>query len=120
MIGKVIKSKALYGRINIELKIGFLPTLDSAQFFNKNKANTEIFKYLITLGGTPKYLSDLKPSRSYEENIAQMFFSRYSGYITEFEKIFYSQFKEHKIYHSRAENFGIYAGDVARSPEGDS
>lgn len=98
MIGKVIKSKALYGRINSELKIDFLPTKESRQFFSKSKSDSEIMKYLITFGGVPKYLADLKASQSYEENICDIFFSNTSGYLNEFEKVFYSQFSEHNVY----------------------
>lgn len=98
MIGKVIKSKALYGRIDSELKIDFLSTRESCLFFSKNKSDNEIIKYLMTLGGVPKYLADLKSSQSYEENICNIFFSNTSSYINEFEKVFYSQFSEHNVY----------------------
>jgi hypothetical protein len=98
MIDKVIKSKALYGRINIELKLGFLPTNESIKFFNKNKSINEIFKYLLIFNGTPKYLADINNSLSFEQNIVEMFFNKNSGYHNELEKVFYSQFKEYKIY----------------------
>lgn len=98
MIGNVIKSKALYGRIGIELKIDFLTTSESVLFFSKNKSDLEIMKYLVTFGGVPKYLVDIKQSLSFDENISQIFFNKTSGYVHEYEKVFYSQFKEHKTY----------------------
>jgi hypothetical protein len=98
MIDKVIKSKALYGRIDMELKIGFLPPHESIHFFSKNKSANEILKYLLVFGGTPKYLADLKSSLSFEQNITEIFFNKNSGYFNELEKVFYSQFKEYVIY----------------------
>jgi len=98
MINKVIKSKALYGRIGLELKIDFLPSRESILFFNKNKSSQEILKYLLVFGGTPKYLADIKQNLSFDQNIANLFFDKHFGYVNEFEKVFYSQFKEHRIY----------------------
>lgn len=98
MIGKVIKSKALYGRIRSEISIDFLSIQESALFFKKEKSYLEIIKYLIIFGGIPKYLKDLDPSLSFEKNLEKLFFSSSSSYLNEFEKVFYSQFKEHKLY----------------------
>lgn len=98
MIGKVIRSKALYGRIDKELHIQQLPPREARLFFNKDKSKLEVLKYLMTFGGVPKYLRDIEQNLSYEQNICRFFFDKNSSYIQEFEKIFYSQFKEHKIY----------------------
>lgn len=98
MIDKVIKSKALYGRIAIELKIGFLPIHEAIQFWGKNKSTNEILKYLLIFNGTPKYLDDVNKSLSFEQNLAEIFFNKNSGYFNELEKVFYSQFKEYKVY----------------------
>ncbi len=100
MINKVIKSKALYGRIHFELKIDFLSAKESLAFFKSTKSKEEVLKYLITFGGVPKYLVDLKHKLSYEENISALFFDKNSSYIDEFQKIFYSQFKGHRVYES--------------------
>lgn len=98
MIGKVIKSKALYGRIRYELNINFLSIKECQGFFKKEKSHLEIIKYLLIFGGVPKYLSDLNHSQSFDENIESLCFNPNSSYMNEFEKVFYSQFKEHRVY----------------------
>ena len=98
MIKKVIKSKALYGRIDLELNIKQLAPKEASLFFSKSKSELEKFKYLLIFGGTPKYLEDINQSLSFEKNLARFFFDKNSGYVNEYEKIFYSQFKEHRVY----------------------
>jgi AAA+ ATPase superfamily predicted ATPase len=98
MVSKVIKSKALYGRISAQFNIEQLSPAQSVCFFRSSCAPLEIIKYLLVFGGVPKYLKEIDQSRSFEQNLTEFFFQRSSAYIDEYEKIFYSQFKEHQIY----------------------
>lgn len=98
MIGKVIKSKALYGRISSQLNIEQLRPQESTYFFKNKISQLDILKYLIIFGGVPKYLSEINQKLSFEQNIADLLFNKNSVYLDEYEKIFYSQFKEHQIY----------------------
>jgi AAA+ ATPase superfamily predicted ATPase len=98
MVNKVIKSKALYGRINTELLITELRPFEVQQFFKKKRSFQEILQYLLVIGGIPKYYELIDIRKSFEKNVLALFFET-SGYLfNEYEKIFYSQFKEHKIY----------------------
>jgi len=98
MVEKVIKSKALYGRIDLELNIAELPPSDVVNFFSKNKSLHEVLLYNLVLGGVPKYYEILNLKESFDKNIQHLAFSK-SGYLfNDYEKIFYSQFKEHQTY----------------------
>jgi AAA+ ATPase superfamily predicted ATPase len=97
MVKKVIKSKALYGRINHEMNITELAFSDTVLFLPK-QTTAEIFKYQLVLGGVPKYWVELNKKHSFEQNINHLFFKSTGVLFNDFEKIFYSQFREHKQY----------------------
>ncbi len=94
MVKKVIHSKALYGRIDHELNIG--PLLPSAcyQILNKKRSFDEVVQYNMIFGGVPKYYELIKTSKSFHQNIKDLFFKKNSFFFEEFHKIFFSQFKE--------------------------
>lgn len=98
MVKKVIKSKALYGRIDLQLNVKQLSPRESAKFFGKDVSSQEMLKHLVVFGGIPKYLADLDKSGSFQKNLTDIFFDKNSAYINEYEKIFYSQFKEYRTY----------------------
>ncbi|MDC0980416.1 hypothetical protein OAQ84_01635 [Bdellovibrionales bacterium] len=58
----------------------------------------EVFKYILILGGVPRYIEIINSKKSFEQNLRQLFFKRDSLLLSEYEKIFYSQFREHKNY----------------------
>jgi uncharacterized protein len=98
MIEKVIKSKALYGRIDIELRIDELKPTENKLFFNSKRSLNEILLYNLIIGGIPKYFDVINVKESFEKNIERLAFSK-SGYLfNDFEKIFYGQFKEYRTY----------------------
>jgi AAA+ ATPase superfamily predicted ATPase len=98
IVNRVIQSNALYGRINTVLHLRAL-TFDEAQlFFSGGKSSKEILSYLLTFGGIPKYLTSLKPALSYEQNISELCFSESGEFYSEYDKIFYKQFKSGQNY----------------------
>jgi uncharacterized protein len=98
MVQKVIKSKALYGRITAQLKISFLQTEENTLFFKKSISDIDKLKYVSVFGGIPKYLIDINQSQSFEQNIQNLFLKKEAILRNEYERIFYSQFKEHQFY----------------------
>lgn len=98
MVKRVIKSSAFFGRIDWAYSLpAFSPA--EAKMLLKNKRNPhELFKYLLVLGGVPKYLESVNLKKSFEQNMNDLFFKRDSLFFNEYEKIFYSQFKEHLNY----------------------
>lgn len=98
MVKRIIHSKALYGRITLEMLLkGLLPN-EAAQFFAGKRSSEEILKYLLVLGGVPRYLEEIDLNRSFNQNINTLCFSKNGLMVDEIDKIFYSQFKEAETY----------------------
>ena len=98
MVRKVIRSKALYGRITLQMQVRKLPPKDVSFFFKGKRSQEEMLRYLLTLGGVPKYLEDINLNRSFEQNVQSLFFEQDAIYLEEFEKIFNVHFKEPQTY----------------------
>ncbi len=98
MVDKVIKSKALYGRISHQLHLKGLTPAEAVLMFHSKRSRQEIFKYLLLFGGVPKYLEEIDLNRSFDQNINRLCFSPSGAMHEEFEKIFYSQFREPQTY----------------------
>ena len=98
MVKKVIRSKALYGRVTLEILLQSLSPSESGLFFANKRSKEEILKYLMILGGVPKYLEEIDLNKSFNQNINQLCFQKNSYLLNEVSKIFYSQFKEAKTY----------------------
>ncbi len=99
MTKKVIRSKALYGRIDYELHLkGLLPF--EVKAFLPHKNHSELTRYMLVMNGVPKYYDLVQKNRSFEQNINSLMFQTGGFFVHEFEKVFYSQFKEHRTYKS--------------------
>lgn len=98
MTKKVISSKALYGRINWELCLKPLNSLNSYELLGEKRNIDEILQYLQILGGIPKYLKEIDTRKSFDQNINNMLFTETGVLVNDYKKIFYSQFKEYKTY----------------------
>jgi AAA+ ATPase superfamily predicted ATPase len=98
MANKVIASKALYGRVSIEILLRHLAPSEARQFFRNKRSTEEVLRYLLIFGGIPKYLEEIDLSRSLAQNLNQLCFSKNSPMSREVERIFYSQFKEPQTY----------------------
>lgn len=99
IVKKVIRSKALYGRIDsfIELKELSLPQTIT-NFLQEQSHPRKALDYYLAVGGIPKYLELYKKSLSFEQNIEQLFF-RKSGYLfSETERLFVSHFGSNRVY----------------------
>ncbi|MCK4760747.1 MAG: AAA family ATPase [Candidatus Aminicenantes bacterium] len=98
MVKRIIHSKALYGRITLEMLLKGLLPHEAAQFFGKKRSSEEILKYLLVLGGVPRYLEEIDLNRSFNQNINTLCFSKNGLMVDEIDKVFYSQFKEAETY----------------------
>lgn len=98
MIKRVISSKALYGRINGELCLQALNPLECFELLDKKRSSEEILQYSLILGGIPKYLMEINPNKSFEQNINNLFFIQTGVLLNDYSRIFYSQFKEYRTY----------------------
>lgn len=98
MTKRVIASKALYGRIHLEICLQPFNPKEAFQCLAGKRSADEVLQYLLVFGGIPKYLQEIDAHRSLAQNINDLFFTEHSVLSRDYEKIFYSQFKEHKIY----------------------
>jgi uncharacterized protein len=98
MVKKVLRSKALYGRVSEEILLKGLNPPESYKMFSKKKSEEEILKYLMVFGAIPKYLEEIDQSQSFNHNINRLCFSKNGLMINEPERIFYAQFREVRTY----------------------
>lgn len=98
----ILNSTGFVGRISMEIALDELPLHCSNEFFGKghNKISPyEKFKMLSVTGGVPRYLEEIIPSRSSEENIERLCFESGGLLVKEFERIFSDLFyKRSAIY----------------------
>jgi hypothetical protein len=98
MVKKVLHSNALYGRTTIEILLkGFSPK-EAAHLLGKKRSREETLNYQLVFGGVPKYLEQINPNQSFNQNMNTLCFSPHGIMLEEVERIFYSQFREPRTY----------------------
>lgn len=97
MVKKVIRSKALYGRATLQMKVRKLSPRPSMELMNLQSCETAL-RFLLVFGGVPKYLEEVNSRRSFEQNLEHLFFEQNSIFLDEFSKIFNVHFKEPRGY----------------------
>ncbi len=98
MVGNVIRSKALYGRVTCEMNLKGLLPRDAKKMLGKYRDDIEILKYLLVLGSVPKYLEEINKKQSFYQNINNLFFAKNSLMLNEIDRVFYSQFRQAGTY----------------------
>lgn len=99
MVEKVIKSKALYGRIDFEFQIKPLFPDEANQLLYSKRSAVEALLYQIVIGRIPKYYEWIDRRKSFEWNINKLCFTSAGLLLKDFEKTFYKQFKNGSHYH---------------------
>ncbi len=97
----IISSTGFVGRISRIIDLKELPLADSSKFWNSQKkiAPYEMFKVLGITGGIPRYLEEIQPKISAEENIRRLCFQPDGLLFNEFDQIFSDLFtKRNAIY----------------------
>jgi AAA+ ATPase superfamily predicted ATPase len=84
----ILSSTGFVGRISYTLTLEELPLSDCKQFWPKNISAYEKLKLLSVTGGVPKYLEEINPKYSAEENIKRLCFTRGAFLVEEFRQIF--------------------------------
>ncbi len=98
MVKRVIHSKALYGRVNWELCLSPLAPNEIYQLLDGKRSRDEALLYALILGGIPKYLQEIDPNKSFDQNMNRLFFIKNGLFVKEYDRVFFSQFKEYKTY----------------------
>ena len=96
----ILSSTGFVGRISLSMKIKELPLKDSAQFWLSQEARVssyEIFKVLSVTGGIPKYIEEVIPNETAEENIARLCFKESGTLFNEFDRIFNDLFSSRSV-----------------------
>lgn len=97
----ILSSTGFVGRISFTLTLNPLPLPDCAQFWPKNISAFEKFKVLSVTGGIPKYLEEVLPHKSAEDNINRLCFCKGGFLVDEFERIFSDIFIRKTHYYKR-------------------
>jgi len=87
----ILRSTGFVGRISSTISLNELSLKESNLFWrdkNKNISAYEKFKILAITGGIPRYLEEIRPSLSAENNIKDMCFSPEGFLFNEFDQIF--------------------------------
>lgn len=87
----ILKSTGFVGRISLDMVLEELSIAESGEFWGnqRNKISAyEKFKMLSVTGGIPKYLEEIIPTRSTEDNIHRLCFQPDGLLFREFDQIF--------------------------------
>lgn len=91
----ILSSTGFVGRISYKLKLEELPLQDCINFWNKLSMNVSAYeklKILAITGGIPKYLEEIDPRLSAEDNIRNLCFINGALLVDEFKQIFNTLF----------------------------
>lgn len=91
----ILNNTGFAGRVSLDLKLEELGLATCVHFWGRNHSSIstmEKLKLLCVTGGVPRYLEEIRPDLSAEQNIFQMCFKREGFLFSEFEHIFASIF----------------------------
>ena len=91
LIEKVIRSSALYGRVNTELELGGFKLAETAELLS-GKGLDEILEAQMLTGGIPKYLQLLTEYPSIQLALQDLAFTPQGYFTREYQRIFTSHF----------------------------
>ncbi|MFC2049467.1 ATP-binding protein [Chlamydiota bacterium] len=97
----ILSSTGFVGRISYQLRLEELPLPDCNEFWGRKKAIDpyEKFKILSVTGGVPRYLEEIRPELSAEQNLHLLCYQPTGILFNEFDQIFSDLFsKRNKIY----------------------
>jgi AAA+ ATPase superfamily predicted ATPase len=86
----ILKSTGFFGRISLDITLEELPLFECNHFWGHQTqliAPYEKFKILSVTGGIPRYLEEVDPKISAEENIRQLCFRREGLLFREYDRI---------------------------------
>jgi AAA+ ATPase superfamily predicted ATPase len=85
----ILNDKGFVGRVSLIMNLDEMPLHEANKFWGKRLISShEKFKILCVTGGVPRYLEEIQPERSAEQNIKKMCFSKGAVLVEEFDKIF--------------------------------
>ena len=107
----ILNNTGFLGRISYTLTLGELPLKECNHFWpakNKNISAYEKLKLLSITGGVPRYLEEINPTISAEDNIKELCFSPGGILVNEFEYIFANMFNRNSTWYKEIIKALIY------------
>lgn len=98
----ILNNTGFVGRCSWQFRLGPLPLPECARFWGRRGARisaAEKLRLLAVTGGVPRYLEEINPARTAEQNIADLCFNPAGMLFVEFDSIF------HDIFTRRAETY---------------
>jgi len=97
----ILNDKGYVGRVSLTLKLTELPLYHVNQFWDgvEHVSSYEKLKVLCVTGGVPRYLEEIDPQLTAEQNIKRLCYSNDGFLFLEFDKIF------RDIFETKAENY---------------
>lgn len=89
----IMKSTGFVGRISFKLTLHELPLHICRKFWHSDISAYEILKVLAVTGGIPKYLEEIDPKKTAEDNIRRLCFTSGGLLVDEFQQIFSNTFQ---------------------------
>ena len=99
MTRHVVHSKAFHNRKTLEMCLGPLRPHEVSQFIPRRSIREKAQLYMC-LGGVPKYLEQINPRVSLEQNLNRLCFTSGGFFVDEFETLFKEQFRSIRTYES--------------------
>lgn len=91
----ILSSTGFFGRISLDMTLKELPLNQCNSIWKSTHISPyEKLKLLAVTGGVPRYLEEIDPHKSAEENIRELCFEEYGILYNEYEHIFYDLFGE--------------------------
>ena len=107
----ILSSTGFLGRISLDIVLRELSLSECRNFWPKRIAPYEILKVLSITGGVPKYLEEIMPELSAENNIRNLCFTPEGLLFREFDQIFSDLFKK------RAKHYQEIVQTLANGPQ---
>lgn len=98
IVRKVLQSKALYGRVDVEINLKPLKISETGPFFSPVKTKDELIQIHMILGGIPQYLEELQPGFSLIQNLNEQAFHPHGYFFQEYRRLFISHFSQSPLY----------------------
>ncbi len=118
MIKKVIRSKALFGRTDLEIHLKPFSISETKEMLG-SRSDSEILEAYMLVGGIPKYLELLGQKTSIHAAMQELGFTPHGYFTEEYNRIFVSHFGENhdfqKIVESLAHHpYGLNRFQISR------
>ncbi|MFC1616808.1 ATP-binding protein [Candidatus Margulisiibacteriota bacterium] len=107
----ILSNTGFLGRISLKLQLEELPLRECSKFWRTQEklvSPIEKLKVLSVTGGVPKYLEEIQPNLSAEENIRLLCFRKEGMLFNEFEQIFSDLFDKKSHTYKKIINELIY------------